>query len=171
MKNTQSPARSIAKFLIFCFLTGTSTCAASQSAVSQSIRAQSNNRTFPNPVQPRSEAIDSYTDHFFYSANPKLNKRKLDASESGYIQEWNTIRSAIAPLIKSDKQVCFDSDPKESFWEFELGKNKKSYDYLTDVIFYSRNPDLKGQKLRPGNSSAKQWSAIRRQMYVSTCGI
>ena len=168
MKNIQFPARSITKLATLCLLTGTLIFSTSQSARAGS---ESNNRTFPNPVQPRSEAIDRYTDHFFYSANPELNKRKLNASESGYIREWNTIRSAIVPLVKLDRQVCFDSDPKESFWEFELGKNRKSYDYLTDVIFYSRNPDLKGQKLRPSTSSAKQWSAIRRQMYVSTCGI
>ena len=166
MKTIQS--QSIVKIATLCVLAGTLFFSTSQSARANS---NSNNRTFPNPVQPRSEAIDHYTDHFFYTANPELKKRKLRTTDYVYIQEWNVLRKAIAPLIKSDKEVCSTSDPKQSFWEFDLNKNQQSYDYLADVIFYNRNPKLEEKRIRPNILKAQEWSSIRRKMYVSTCGI
>lgn len=138
----------------------------------------SNNRIRPSssmPTEPRSAAIDSYTDHFFYVANPELNKRKLDGDETIYIQEWQAIRKAIVPLVKSNREVCGRnvSSSDAPYWEFDLStsRNASSYDYLTDVIFYQRNPDMIGQQLRPRTTAAREWSAIRRNMYISTCGI
>ena len=82
MKTMQS--RSIVKIATLYVLAGTLFFSTSQSARANS---NSNNRTFPNPVQPRSEAIDHYTDHFFYTVNPELKKRRLRATDYVYIQE------------------------------------------------------------------------------------
>jgi hypothetical protein len=164
----------ITKFSALSILTGMFVFSGAQIAAAGS---ESNDRTQPinasTPTEPRYIAIDSYTDHFFYAANPELNKRKLDSDESGYIREWQAIRQAIRPLIKSDRETCgrnidTSADP---YWNFDLQTNMSSYDYLTDVIFYHRNPDMAGQKLRPGTALAREWSAIRRNMFVSTCGL
>lgn len=66
MKTIQS--QSVVKIATLCVLAGTLLFSMSQSARADS---DSNNRTFPNPVQRRSEAIDRYTDHF--SILPILN--------------------------------------------------------------------------------------------------
>jgi hypothetical protein len=160
----------IAKFSALSIMTGMLVFSGMSIA---SAGPDSNNRTFPLPTESKDVAIDSYTDHFFYAANPELNKRKLDSEESGYIREWQAIRQAIRPLIKSDRETCgrnIDSSA-EPYWNFDLQTNMSSYDYLTDVIFYHRNPDMAGQKLRPGTALAREWSAIRRNMFVSTCGL
>jgi hypothetical protein len=123
------------------------------------------------PTEPKNVAIDSYTDHFFYAANPELSQRKLRASDKAYIREWNAIRSAIEPLVKSSREVCLRNGDGSLYWEFDLGKDRSSYDILADVIFYHRHPALAGQKLRPQTADAREWSSIRKQMYISTCGI
>jgi hypothetical protein len=129
----------------------------------------------PVPQQAKADGIDFYTDHFFYAANPELNKRKLRSRDRVYIQEWNTIRQAIAPLVKSSSEVCFRGEASsEAFWEVDLRFDQNggsTYDYLADVIFYHRNPEWAGKKLRAGTPAARQWSAIRDQMFVHTCGI
>jgi hypothetical protein len=129
----------------------------------------------PVPQQAKADGIDFYTDHFFYAANPELNKRKLRSGDRGYIQEWNAIRQAIAPLVKSSTEVCFRGESSsEAFWEVDLNFNQNggsTYDYLADVIFYHRNPEWAGKKLRTGTPEARQWSAIRDKMFVHSCGI
>ena len=165
-------SRSIAKFSALSILTGTLLFSGAQIAHAD---LTSNNRTFPVPTQPKSVAIDSYTDHFFYAANPELNKRRLDADETIYIQEWQAIRQALMPLVKFNREACgrHTVSSEAPYWEFDLSVSRKvsSYDYLTDAIFYHRNPDMIGQKLRPRTAAAKEWLAIRRNMYISTCGI
>jgi hypothetical protein len=132
------------------------------------------NRTFSSEIkESKSDAIDSYTDHFFYATNPELNKRKLRSGDQSYIQEWLELRQAIAPLVKSSYEACvFGKRNGDAYWEFDLSASNggSSYDYLSDVIYYYRNPNMVGVKLRP-DSAAREWSAIRQNMYISTCGI
>lgn len=124
------------------------------------------------PQKPLVEGIDFYTDHFFYAVNPELNRRKLRSSDRGYIREWHVIRRAITPLIKNSREVCGRADPNTGFWEVDLTLDNggSTYDYLADVIFYHRNPQYDGQKLRPGTNAAQAWSAIREKMFVHACG-
>jgi hypothetical protein len=166
-------AGSIAKFSTTVALAGILTLAGSTITANKTFagEGESNNRTQTMPTEPKNVAIDSYTDHFFYAANPALNQRKLRASDKAYIREWNTIRRAIAPLIKSSREVCMRTGDGSLYWEFDLGADRSSYDSLADVIFYHRNPRLAGQKLQPKTAAAREWSSIRNQMYVSTCGI
>jgi hypothetical protein len=136
--------------------------------------SDSNNRTGVYPTEPKGEAIDSYTDHFFYAANPELNKRKLRSDDTAYAQEWQAIREVMVPLVKTNREACGrNGDSAGLYWEFDLStsQNASSYDYLADAIFYHRNPDMAGQKLRPNTAAAREWSAIRSKMFISTCGI
>jgi hypothetical protein len=169
---SKSFSRSIAILSILSILASALVVTGAQIA---SADMNSNNRTFPVPTESKNVAIDRYTDHFFYAANPELNKRKLGTNEMTYIQEWQAIRQAIVPLVKTDREACgrkvgSSGDP---YWEFDLSasQNTFSYDYLADAIFYHRNPDMNGQKLRPGTALANEWSAIKRKMFIYTCGM
>jgi hypothetical protein len=164
-------SRSVAKFSALSMLTGVLMITGAQMA---SADLNSNNRTFPVPTESKNNAIDSYTDHFFYAANPQLKKRKLGTDETTYIQEWQAIRAAIGPLVKTNREVCGRNvGSADLYWEINLsaGQNTSSYDYLTDAIFYHRNPDMAGQKLRPGTAAAREWSAIHQKMFIYTCGM
>jgi hypothetical protein len=169
----KSLSRSITQFSAISILTGLLIITGAQMA---SADLNSNNRTQPVPTEPKNVAIDSYTDHFFYAANPELKKRKLRSDDTAYIQEWQAIREAIGPLVKSNREACRmegRSQPADRrYWEFDLYalQNTSSYDYLTDAIFYHRNPDMFGQKLLPGTALAREWSAIRRNMFIRSCG-
>ncbi|MEB3280473.1 MAG: hypothetical protein VKK42_16295 [Lyngbya sp.] len=124
--------------------------------------------------QAPAQEIDFYTDHFFYQANPELQGRKLTSRDRDYLREWDNLRAAIAPLIKPTEEACPFEKP-DGRWEFDIDGKPESYssayDYLADVIFYSRYPQMLGQKLSPGTVFAREWSTIRKRLYVSTCGL
>lgn len=145
-------------------------------------------KALPHPVnteltqvsrQAPADLIDEYTDHFFYQANPELQGRKLTNRDQDYIREWNNLRAAIAPMIKPIQEACsyesFESSNVEGLWDFDFKGMPNSYsnpyDYLADVIFYSRYPQMLGQKLQPGTTEAQNWSIIRERLFVSTCGL
>jgi hypothetical protein len=163
-------SRSIAKFSTLSILTVALIVTGAQIA---SAGLNSNNRTGVVPTEPKGDAIDSYTDHFFYAANPELNKRKLRSRDTAYIREWQAIRGAMVPLVKTNREACGRNASTDLYWEFDLDARQgaSSYDYLTDIIFYHRNPDMAGQKLSPGTAAAREWSAIRSNMFISTCGL
>lgn len=162
----------LSKLSALCLISGTFFCT---HATIANARPQ---RVYPEYTQVSSQApaedIDFYTDYFFYQANPQLQGRKLTNRDRDYIREWDNLRAAIAPLIKPTELACAFAEP-DGNWEFHFGGQPDSYsnpyDYLTDVIFYSRYPEMIGQKLRSGTVIAQEWSAIREKLYVSTCGI
>lgn len=162
----------LSKLTALCLLLGTVFCTHTTiaNARPQRVNAQSTQVSRQAPTQ----LIDEYTDHFFYQANPQLKGRKLTSRDRDYIREWDNLRAAISPLIKPTEVACAFAEP-DGRWEFHFGGQPDSYsnpyDYLTDVIFYSRYPEMIGQKLRPGTVVAQEWSAIREKLYVSTCGI
>jgi hypothetical protein len=166
-------SRSISKLSLICILSGALVLTGGyyQRAAAD---LNSNNRTQQVPRESKNEAIDNFTDHFFYAVNPGLNNRKLRASDKTYIQEWNAIRRAIGPLVKSSHEACvFGKRNGDAYWEFDLGDSQEnnSYDYLADVIYYQRNPNMAGKKLRPNTAAAREWSAIRRELFIHVCGI
>lgn len=131
----------------------------------------------PNPAkaQSRSQAVDGLTDFLFYKVNPQLNNRKLQAGDREYIRQWQRLREAIDPRVKSVQEVCFRPEPGETGWEFTPINGEtyeQTYDRLADTIFYSRHPQRTGQPI-PKNDTIgiSEWSAIRRHMFISNCGL
>jgi hypothetical protein len=131
----------------------------------------------PNPAQAesREQAVDRLTDYLFYKVNPQLNNRKLQTGDREYIRQWQRLREAIDPRVKSVQEVCFRPAPDETGWEFTTINGEtyeQTYDRLADVIFYSRHPQRTGQPI-PKNDKIgiSEWSAIRRYMYISNCGL
>ncbi len=131
----------------------------------------------PNPAQARSreQAVDRLTDFLFYKVNPQLNNRKLQAGDRNYITEWQKLREAIDPRVKSVQEVCFRPAPGETGWEFTPINGEtyqQTYDRLADTIFYSRHPQRTGQPIPKNDQiSISEWSAIRRYMFISNCGL
>ena len=162
------------KVSVLCLLSGTLllTNVTIVSAIPNSIKMELTQVTRQAPAY----LIDEYTDHFFYQANPELQGRKLTNRDQDYIREWNKLRAAIAPMIKPIQEACpFESSNVEGLWDFDFKGMPNSYsnpyDYLADVIFYSRYPQMLGQKLQPGTPESQNWSIIRERLFVSTCGL
>lgn len=131
----------------------------------------------PNPAkaESREQAVDRLTDVLFYRVNPHLNNRKLQTDDREYIRQWQRLREAIDPRVKSIQEVCFRVAPEERGWEFTTINGEtyeQTYDRLADTIFYSRHPQRTGQQI-PKNDKigTSEWSAIRREMYISNCGL
>jgi hypothetical protein len=126
-------------------------------------------------AESREQAVDRLTDFLFYKVNPQLNNRKLQGCDRNYITEWQKLRTAIDPRVKSAQEVCYSPEPGETGWEFTTINGEtyqQTYDRLADIIFYSRHPQTTGQQIRIGDeASSKEWLAIRREMYISNCGI
>jgi hypothetical protein len=131
----------------------------------------------PNPAkaESREQAVDRLTDYLFYRVNPQLNNRKLQTDDREYIRQWQRLREAIDPRVKSVQEVCFRPAPDERGWEFTVINGEtyeQTYDRLADTIFYSRHPQRTGQPI-PTNDKIgiSEWSAIRREMFLSNCGL
>ncbi len=126
-------------------------------------------------AESRSQAVDRLTDILFYRVNPQLNNRKLQTGDREYSNQWRRLREAIDPRVKSVQEVCFRPAPGETGWEFTTINGEtyeQTYDRLADTIFYSRHPQRTGQPI-PKNDTIgiSEWSAIRRHMFISNCGL
>lgn len=131
----------------------------------------------PNPAtaESRSQAVDRLTDFLFYKVNPQLKNRQLQTGDRNYITEWQKLREAIDPRVKSVQEVCYSPTPEETGWEFTTINGEtyeQTYDRLTDTIFYSRHPQRTGQPIPKNDKiSTSEWSAIRQYMFISNCGL
>lgn len=126
-------------------------------------------------AESRDRAIDRLTDFLFYKVNPQLNNRKLQSGDREYVRQWQKLREAIEPRVKSVQEVCYRPEPGETGWEFTVINGQtydQTYDRLADTIFYSRHPQRTGQQIPKSDPiSISEWSAIRQYMYISNCGL
>ncbi len=126
-------------------------------------------------AESRDQTVDRLTDLLFYRVNPGLNNRKLQAGDRNYINEWQRLRTAIDPRVKPAQEVCYSPGPGDIGWEFTVINGEtyeQIYDRLADIIFYSRHPQTTGQQISIGDKArSNEWLAIRREMYISNCGL
>jgi hypothetical protein len=126
-------------------------------------------------AESRDRAVDRLTDFLFYKVNPELNNRKLQAGDRNYILEWQRLRAEIDPRVKPAQEVCNSPGPGDIGWEFTVINGEtyeQTYDRLADIIFYSRHPQMTGQPISIGDRArSNEWLAIRREMYISNCGL
>ena len=126
-------------------------------------------------AESRDRAVDQLTDFLFYKVNPQLDNRKLQMGDREYSNQWRRLREAIDPRVKSVQEVCFRPAPGETGWEFTTINGEtyeQTYDRLADTIFYSRHPQRTGQPIpKSDRISISEWSAIRRYMFISNCGL
>ena len=126
-------------------------------------------------AESRDRTVDRLTDFLFYKVNPELNNRKLQAGDRDYILEWQRLRAAIDPRVKPAQEVCNSPGPGDIGWGFTVIKGEtyeQTYDRLADIIFYSRYPQTTGQQISISDkASSNEWLAIRREMFISNCGL
>lgn len=126
-------------------------------------------------AESRDRAVDRLTDFLFYKVNPQLNNRKLQTGDREYSNQWQRLREAIDPRVKSAQEVCFRPAPGDTGWEFTTINGEtyeQTYDRLADTIFYSRHPQRTRQQIpKSDRISISEWSAIRREMFISNCGL
>jgi hypothetical protein len=126
-------------------------------------------------AESRDRAVDRLTDFLFYKVNPELNNRKLQAGDRDYINEWQRLCTEIDPRVKSVQEVCYSPEPGDTGWEFTTINGQtyeQTYDRLADIIFYSRHPQTTGQQITISDkASSNEWLAIRREMFISNCGL
>ncbi|MDB9517501.1 hypothetical protein PN466_11135 [Roseofilum reptotaenium CS-1145] len=126
-----------------------------------------------NPISP--EAIDLWTDRFFYSVNPQLSERKIRPDETEYVREWNAIQSVMQALLIPHNHNCesglansalansaglanYDSVSRNG-----VNLSSKDLDRVADAIFYLRNPEFGDRQIQPGETRlANEWLRIRR---------
>jgi hypothetical protein len=126
-------------------------------------------------AESRDQAVDRLTDILFYRVNPQLNNRKLQPDDREYSNQWRRLREAIDPRVKPAQEVCNSPGPGDIGWEFTVINGEtyqQTYDRLADTIFYSRHPQRTRQPI-PKNDKIgiSEWSAIRREMFLSNCGL
>jgi hypothetical protein len=155
-------SRSIAQLSTLSILTVALIASGAQMA---SADLNSNNRTGVYPTEPKGDAIDSYTDHFFYAANPELNKRKLRSGDTAYIQEWQAIRETMVPLVKTNREACGRNlGSTDLYWEFDLDAPQNG------SCLYSRMAGDPGDDGAPCEDQSRSLRAEPRQ-YRPVLGI
>ena len=73
--------------------------------------------------ESRTQAVDRFTDWFFYRVNPQLGGRKLRSDDSSaYIREWNAIRSTVDREMITTPGDCVG----DAFWDFDYRSHGRS---------------------------------------------
>ncbi|MFW6359982.1 MAG: hypothetical protein ACOC0N_12320, partial [Chroococcales cyanobacterium] len=84
-----------------------------------------------------------------------------------YRKEWLAIRQVIPDMIAWTEIQC--GAAAES-GQYEYTVVNYDADAIADAVFYARHPELKGRKIRPGETDlANEWSAIRRNLVFDFC--
>ena len=110
-------------------------------------------------LESRTQAVDRFTDWFFYKVNPQLGTRKLRSDDSPiYIREWNAIRSTVDREMITTPGDCVG----DAFWDFGSASHGRSLDRIADTIWTIRDPS--GDKTR-ADVSKQEWKKLRQSIF------
>lgn len=106
-------------------------------------------------LELRTQAVERFTDWFFYKVNPQLGGRKLRSDDfSVYIREWNAIRSTVDREMITKPGDCVG----DAYWDFYYRSHGRSLDRIADTIWDIRDPS--GDKTR-ADISKQEWQKLR----------
>ena len=109
-------------------------------------------------LESRTQAVDRFTDWFFYKVNPQLGGRKLRSDDSSvYIREWNAIRSTVDREMITTPGDCVG----DAYWDFDSRSHGRSLDRIADTIWEIRDPS--GDKTR-ADISKQEWQKLRNSI-------
>ena len=109
-------------------------------------------------LESRTQAVDRFTDWFFYKVNPQLGGRKLRSDDSSaYIREWNAIRSTVDREMIATPGDCVG----DAYWDFDYRYHGRSLDRIADTIWDIRDPS--GDKTR-ADVSKQEWQKLRNSI-------
>src|SRR6476661_3844127 len=138
------PVKSVSKFSAVCVLALALAIAGTNLASARS-----------RDLESRTQAVDRFTDWFFYKVNPQLGGRKLRSDDSSaYIREWNAIRSTVDREMIATPGDCVG----DAFWDFDARYHGRSLDRIADTIWDIRDPS--GDKTR-ADVSKQEWQKLR----------
>ncbi len=117
-------------------------------------------------LESRGQAVDRFTDWFFYKVNPQLGDRKLRSDDSPvYIREWNAIRRTVDREMIATLGDCAG----DAFWDFDYRSHGRSLvsgaleeDRIADTIWTIRDPS--GDKTR-ADVSKQEWNQLRQSIF------
>lgn len=110
-------------------------------------------------LESRGQAVDRFTDWFFYKVNPQLGDRKLRSDDSAiYIREWNAIRRTVDREMIATPGDCVG----DAFWDFDAASHGRSLDRIADTIWELRDPS--GDKTR-ADVSQQEWKKLRNSIF------
>lgn len=116
------------------------------------------NNAIARDSESRTQAVDRFTDWFFYKVNPQLGDRKLRSDDSSvYIREWNAIRSTVDREMITTPGDCVG----DAFWDFDYRSHGRSLDRIADTIWAIRDPS--GDKTR-ADVSQKERNKLRESI-------
>jgi len=138
--------KSVSKFSAVCVL-------ASVLAIAGTNLASAGSRD----LESRTQAVDRFTDWFFYKVNPQLGGRKLRSNDSYYIREWNAIRNTVEREMITTPGDCVG----DAFWDFDYRSHGRSLDLIADTIWDIRDPS--GDKTR-ADVSKQEWQKLRNSI-------
>jgi hypothetical protein len=125
--------------------------------------------TLARADESRQQSVDRVTDWLFGNVHPELNRRKLQADESDYIQEWLVIRAVVDTGLQYDETNSKSRACDVPDWYFS-NHDAALKDRLADAIFYYRHPEMNGQKIdRSDRSAVQEWTKLQRSMNVAYC--
>lgn len=108
-------------------------------------------------LESRTQAVDRFTDWFFYRVNPQLGERKLRANDFSYVREWNAIRSIVEREMITTQGDCVG----DAFWDFDYRYHGRSLDRIADTIWDIRDPS--GDKTR-ADVFKQEWQKLRNSI-------
>jgi hypothetical protein len=119
------------------------------------------------PPKDKSEAINTWTNSFFYNLHPEMENRKIQKHQVLYKQEWLAIQNVIRVNLSwgSGCDEMYDDEPAGTYAGYYfLGSTAK----LADAVFYVRHPELKGRKIRSYETHLKkEWNDIKESFFWS----
>jgi len=122
------------------------------------------------PPSNKSQAIDYWTDHYFYQLHPEMENKTIQKHQTFYKKEWLVIQNLVRTYLSwgvpcgallDDEELDLDPGPPRYYVDVSLTT-------AADTIFYARHPELKGRKIRPEETRLKEeWSNIEEAFHYS----
>jgi len=122
---------------------------------------------YASPLSNKSEAIKSWTDHYFYQLHPEMENKTIQKHQSFYKREWlviqNLVRTHLSWGVTCEALVEMNIDPGPPQYYVDV-----SLTTAANTIFYARHPELKGRKIRSEETHLKnEWHEIEGAFHYS----
>lgn len=117
---------------------------------------------------PPNQELDEWSNSYFWFVRPEMLNRRIQPSQTLYQREWLSIRAVLRNKLAWMQLPTCVSDSGE--YVYELPDYKDAHTAITDAVFYTRYPQLRGRKLKPSETRlVEEWNTIYRSFPYSPC--
>ena len=112
--------------------------------------------------------LNDYTDSYFWNVRPELVNQKIQSHQTQYQKEWSAMREVLRErLVWMELPYCYAEPGTYGYEVQDYGDTVRA---LTDAVFYARHPELKGRKIRAGETKLiREWNQIKQMFPMSFC--